>query len=64
MCLALLPFVPDCAGVSCVTREHLAVALALGVPTFVALTKADLATGEEQLSDSLVDDIRQVLGHL
>ena len=31
------------AGISWVTRDHLAVALALGVPTFVVLTRSDLA---------------------
>ncbi|GAB4819226.1 hypothetical protein N2152v2_006272 [Parachlorella kessleri] len=49
------------SGVSWVSREHLAVALALGVPTFVVLTKVDLVAGEEQLSDSLVDDIRSLV---
>lgn len=46
-----------CAGVSWVTREHLAVALALGVPAFVVLTKADLAADEAAL-DCAVEDIR------
>lgn len=29
---------------SWVTREHLAVSIALGIPLFIALTKADLAS--------------------
>lgn len=32
------------AGVSWVTREHLAVGIALGIPLFITITKADLAS--------------------
>lgn len=45
-------------GVSWATREHLAVALALGVPAFVVLTKADLLERDEAALDSLVADVR------
>ena len=43
------------AGVSWVTREHLAVALALGIPVFVAVTKADLvpAGAVQQVADEM-----------
>ena len=43
------------AGVSWVTREHLAVALALGIPVFVAVTTADLAPAGavQQVADEM-----------
>lgn len=44
------------AGLGWATREHLAVALALGVPAFVALTKADMV--DESALDCLVQDVR------
>lgn len=46
-------------GVSWVTREHLAVALALGIPTFVALTKSDLAS--EAAVQQAAGEIRSLL---
>ena len=46
------------SGISWVTREHLAIALALGVPPFLVLTKADLVS-EDRL-ESIANEIKQL----
>ncbi|KAL4451725.1 hypothetical protein ABPG75_007387 [Micractinium tetrahymenae] len=46
-------------GMSWVTREHLAVAIALGIPLFIALTKSDLAS--EAAVQQVATEIRALL---
>jgi hypothetical protein len=48
------------SGVSQATREHLAVALALGIPLLVCITKADLAS--EAAVAQVADDVRWAAG--
>ncbi|PRW57468.1 Two-component response regulator ARR14 isoform 1 [Chlorella sorokiniana] len=63
----LTTLLPDCvllcvsatAGVSWVSREHLAVALALGIPLAVAITKSDLAP--EGAVQQAAEEIRELL---